>query len=107
MVLPVTAANFAALAAAPGVLVIDCSAQWCPPCRTFEPIFAAAAARRRDLVFAALDTDTEPELAAQLDIRAQPTVVFLRDGAVVYKQVGATSAKKFDELLQRVASERA
>src|SRR5579883_2841377 len=103
MVHPITAASFARFAAAPGLLVIDCSARWCPPCGVFEPVFAAAAARRTDLVFGALDTDAEPELAARLDIRSQPTVVFLRGGNVVYKHVGATSANKLDDLLDRVS----
>ena len=99
---PVTAATWDALVAPAPLFVLDCSAKWCPPCRTFEPIFAAAAARRRDLAFGALDTDDEPALAARLDIRAQPTIVVLRAGAIVYKHVGALSAKKLDELLDRV-----
>jgi thioredoxin-like negative regulator of GroEL len=97
--------NFEAFVARPGMVVIDCSAQWCPPCRVFEPIFAAAAAAatgRPDLAFASLDTDHEPVLAARLDIRSQPTIVFLRGGAVIYKQVGAMSAAKLDELLDRI-----
>jgi thioredoxin 1 len=97
----VTAGNFETFVAR-GVAVLDCSAKWCPPCRTFEPVFAAAAARRPELGFGTLDTDDEPDLAAKLDIRAQPTVVVFRDGAVVYKQVGAMSATKLDALLDRV-----
>ena len=96
----VTTDNFEAFVAR-GVAVLDCSARWCPPCRTFEPVFAAAAAQRSQLAFGTLDTDDEPDLAAKLDIRAQPTVVVFRDGAVVYKQVGAMSASKFDALLDR------
>jgi thioredoxin 1 len=94
--------NFDAFAARQGIVVIDCSAEWCPPCRVFEPIFAAAAAGRPDLAFASLDTDHEPVLAARLDIRSQPTIVFLRGGVVIYKQVGAMSAAKLDELLDRI-----
>src|SRR5260370_36757819 len=103
MVVTVTRETFEAVAAAP-IAVLDCSAKWCPPCRAFEPIFAAAAARRRDVVFGAIDTDDEPALAAALDIRAQPTIVVLRAGAIVHKHVGAMSARKFDELLARFTS---
>jgi thioredoxin len=102
--LTVTRANFSATVAARGVVVLDCSAEWCPPCRTFAPIFAAAAARRADLTWGTVDTDAEPELAAALDVRAQPTVVVFRDGAVVYKHVGALSAKKFDELIAKLSA---
>jgi thioredoxin 1 len=98
----VTRSNFDAIAASPDTVILDCSAEWCPPCRTFAPIFAAAAERRSDLTWGTVDTDAEPELAAALDIRAQPTVIVLRGGAVVHKHVGAMSAKKLDELLERV-----
>src|SRR5262245_15251487 len=99
----VTLDNFDAIVAMPGIVVLDCSAAWCPPCRTFAPIFAAAAEKRRDLTWGTVDTDDEPALAARLDIRMQPTIVFLRGGAVVHKQVGAISAAKFDALVDRVS----
>ncbi|SRR5258706_15189265 len=100
----VTLESFDQLVARPGIVVIDCSAVWCGPCKQFAPVFAAAAARRTQMTFATVDTDAEPALAAQLDIRAQPTTVVFRDGAVVYKQVGAMSAAKFDALLDRFSA---
>jgi thioredoxin len=98
----VTLADFDDLARRPGVLVLDFSAKWCGPCRVFAPVFAAAAAKHPELAWGTVDTDDEPALAVRLDVRANPTIVFLRDGAVVYKQVGAMSAARFDELLARV-----
>ncbi len=103
VMLTITQANFAGTVAR-GTVVLDASAKWCGPCRVFAPVFAAAAARRPHLVFGTIDTDDEPALAAQLDIRAQPTIVVLRDGAIVYKHVGALSAAKLDELLDRVSA---
>lgn len=97
----VTATSFDTLVRRPGVVVLDCSNAWCGPCRVFAPVFAAAAARRPELVFGTIDTDAEPALAVRLDVRAQPTVVVFRDGALVYKQVGAMSAAKLDALLDR------
>src|SRR5438105_2630040 len=97
--IPVTRANFDEVVALPGVVVLDFSARWCPPCRTFEPVFAAAAGRRFDLRFGTVDTDDEPDLAAKCDVRAQPTIVVFRDGQLVYKQVGALPASKFEALL--------
>jgi thioredoxin len=96
----VTLESFPALVAK-GTVIIDCSAVWCGACKQFAPVFAAAAAKRTQTTFATVDTDAEPALAAQLDIRAQPTIVVLQDGKVIYKQVGAMSAAKFDALLDR------
>lgn len=100
--IPITATTFGAAIARPGVLVLDCSAVWCAPCRVFAPVFAAAAARRPAITFGTVDTDVERDLAIALDIRAQPTIVVFRDGALVHKHVGAMTARKLDELLDRV-----
>jgi thioredoxin len=104
--LTVTHDNFDATVAR-GVVVLDCSARWCAPCRVFAPVFAAAAARRPDLTWGTIDTDDEPGLAVVLDVRANPTIFVLRDGAIVHKHVGAMTAAKLDELIARVAPEAA
>jgi len=102
--LALTSANFDATLRRPGLVAIDCSATWCGPCRVFAPVFAAAAARRPELTWATIDTDDQPELAAALDIRVQPTLVLIRDGAVVYRQPGAMSPKKLDEVIARFSA---
>jgi thioredoxin 1 len=84
--------------------IVEFSATWCPPCRAFEPVVAAAAARHPELQFIVVNTDDEPELAAEHDIRAQPTLVVFRDGAVIYKQVGAMPERKLEDLLARVTA---
>jgi thioredoxin len=101
---PVTALTFEETIRQPGVVVLDCSAPWCPPCRVFAPVFAAAAARRPELTFGTIDTDEHPSLAVALDVRAQPTIVVFKDGALIYKHVGAMSAARFDQLLDRVTA---
>jgi thioredoxin len=104
---PITAtrASFTDVVRARRYAIVEFSATWCPPCRAFEPVFAAAAADHPELQFATINTDDEPQLAAELDIRAQPTIVVFRDGAVIYKQVGAMSARKLEDLLVRVTGE--
>ena len=98
----VTLDTFDDIVARPGIVILDCSAVWCGPCRVFKPVFEAAAARRPELTWGTIDTDDEPALAVKLDIRANPTIVVFRDGAIVYKQVGALSAARFEALLDRV-----
>jgi thioredoxin len=100
-----TRKSFAAVVRTRRYAIVDFSATWCPPCRVFEPVFAAAAAHHPELQFATVNTDDEPQLAAELDIRAQPTVAVFRDGALIYKQVGAMSARKLEDLLVRLTAE--
>jgi thioredoxin len=99
----VTIDNFDDIVSRPGLVVLDCSAVWCGPCRVFKPVFEAAAAARPALTWGTIDTDDEPALAVKLDIRANPTIVVFKDGVVIYKQVGAMSAARFDALLDRFA----
>ncbi len=84
-------AGFSALAAQPGLTILDFTAQWCPPCKALAPILERAAAHHH-VRLAAIDTDEQPELAERFGVRAMPTVVLWRDGKEVGRFVGLRSA---------------
>jgi thioredoxin 1 len=84
----------------PGVLVIDFWAAWCGPCRSFAPIFEKVADRHPEVRFAKVDTEAAPELASALAIRSIPTLMVVRDGAVIFAQAGALAERPLAGLVQ-------
>lgn len=91
MALEFTDANFEELALkSDKPVVIDLWAVWCGPCRLIAPhIEEMAADYKEKAVIGKLDVDSNPQTTARFGVRNIPTVLFLKNGEIVDKQVGA------------------
>lgn len=87
----VDAEGFATLVErAPGLVLVDFTADWCPPCRRLAPdIGALANERAGSLTIVKVDADEQPDLTARFGVRSLPTLMFFRDGEAVERVVGA------------------
>lgn len=75
-----------------GVTVIDFWAEWCGPCRMIGPIIEELASEYKDkALIGKLNVDENPEVSMQFGIRSIPTILILKNGVVVDRQVGTTS----------------
>ncbi|MBP6526824.1 MAG: thioredoxin [Prevotella sp.] len=79
-------------------LVVDFWATWCAPCRMIAPIIAELAEEYDGkVVVGKCDVEDADEIASEFGIRNIPTILFLKNGEVVDKFVGAASKAKIEE----------
>ena len=98
MALEITDANFEEVVLnSDKPVLVDFWAAWCGPCRMVGPLVEQIATEFGDTaVVGKVDVDNNPGVAARYGIRNIPTVLFLKGGEVVDKQVGAAPKNVYE-----------
>jgi len=98
MEVTITSENYESLKNGNLPLVVDFWATWCGPCRMIAPVIAELAKEYDGrIAVGKCDVEENDDLAAEFGIRNIPTIIFMKDGAVVDKVVGAVSKSTLEE----------
>lgn len=101
MEVTITNENFESLKNGSLPLVVDFWATWCGPCRAIAPIVAELAETYDGkAVIGKCNVEECDDIAMEFGIRNIPTLLFIKNGEVVDKNVGATTKAKLQEKIE-------
>lgn len=83
------------------ILFLDFWASWCEPCKVFGPIFEKVAAQNSDIFFGKVNTETEPLLSSDFEIRSIPTLVILKEGHIIFSESGVIPEYVLKNLVEK------
>ena len=79
-------------------VIVDFWAHWCRPCKMVAPILDKLAKEYAGKVLVAkVNTDDNPEWAQKYGVQGIPTMLFIADGKIVHRQVGALPERMLKE----------
>ncbi len=103
MALQITDATLDSVLDTDKLVVIDFWAEWCGPCKMIGPIIEEIGEEYKDkVVVGKLNVDENDETTGKYGIRNIPTVLFIKNGKVVDKLVGAGPKTIFTEKIDKL-----
>ncbi len=84
------------------LVVVDCWAEWCGPCRMIAPMLEELAKDYAGkIAFAKLNVDENRETATKYGIMSIPTLLVMKNGQEVDRLIGAAPKEHIEEGLRK------
>lgn len=81
-------------------VLIDFYADWCGPCKMFSPIIESVAEENEDVKVVKIDVDNAQDLAIKYQVMSIPTIVVIKNGKEVNRNVGVVSKSQIVEMVK-------
>ena len=93
-------------ARSPLPVLVDFWAAWCGPCKMVAPEFAKVAAEGSGRwIVAKVNTEEAPRLAARFRVTSIPTMVVVKDGEEIARQMGAMPAARIRQFVEQASAQ--
>jgi len=81
--------------------VVDFWAEWCGPCRAISPIIEELSKQYNGKIkVGKVNVDHNPNVSINYGITSIPAILFIKDGKVVDKQIGAAPKSILERKIQ-------
>ena len=81
-------------------VLVDFLAPCCGPCRIIAPHLEELAGERDDLRIVKLNTDDNPQTAAEYNVMSIPTLLLFKNGQVAHQIIGALPKNRLVQELE-------
>jgi thioredoxin 1 len=97
----VTDSTFNDIVSGNPLVVVDCWAPWCGPCRMIAPVIDELSTLYGDVKFGKLNTDENLEISRKFQIMAIPTLLFFKNGELVERVTGVVPKGHIEDLVKK------
>jgi len=97
--------NFNELIKSDVPVIVDWYAEWCGPCKAMVPILEQLKQELGDRVkIIKIDTDENPDLTIEYQIRSIPTIMIFKNGEGIYRETGVRSKETLINLVEKYSN---
>lgn len=81
------------------ITLMKFSAEWCAPCKAYDPILTSLEESREDVEVVRIDIEESPDLASQFDVQSVPYTVFKKGDEILGGFTGPATKGKLNKMI--------